>query len=119
MCWCLADGFSRMDTALTTMCWKQRRICWLNTTKLHIYFRNNFNRWWESGSISNTLYSEKLIWYLDSELAHAVQDFCRDSGQNVKNCCKELFARCRKHSLYEMVDIFEDKKLRWYEIKRV
>jgi predicted membrane chloride channel (bestrophin family) len=47
-----------MDTTLMTMLWKRWRICWMNTIKLYIYFRNNFNRWWESGSISNTLYQE-------------------------------------------------------------
>jgi hypothetical protein len=50
-----------MDTALTTMHSKRRRICRVNTTKLHIYPRNNFNRWWESGSISNTLYQSWLL----------------------------------------------------------
>jgi hypothetical protein len=42
------------------MLWKLQRICWVNTTKQHIYFRSNFNRWRESLSISNTLYNRPI-----------------------------------------------------------
>jgi hypothetical protein len=36
--------------------WKPRRICWVNRTRLCIYFSDHLRGWRESGSISNTLY---------------------------------------------------------------
>jgi hypothetical protein len=53
--------------------------------------------------------SEKLIQYLHSLLAHAVQAYCQDSGHSVMNCYKKSFACFNKHSLYEILDIFKEK----------
>jgi hypothetical protein len=38
------------------MLWNPRRICWVNRTRLCIYFSDNLRGWRESGSTSNTLY---------------------------------------------------------------
>jgi hypothetical protein len=68
----LQTGFSGMGTTIRGMLWKRRRIGWVSTTKLCIYFSDNFRRWWEFGSISNTLYHLLVLDILQSFREFAV-----------------------------------------------
>jgi hypothetical protein len=50
-----------MLTTITAPLWKRRRIERVTPARRSIDCCNNFSRWWESGSISNTMYNDGSV----------------------------------------------------------